>query len=405
MRVLHVIPSLTAASGGPTAALIGLARAQAAAGGRVTVLAAQRAGEAVHDADALAESGVRVEVVGPCRGPLRRHPALRSRVRSLMAEHDVVHIHGVWEEVQFQAVREALARGVPFIIRPCGMLDEWSLARKPWKKRLYRWWRLDRMLAAATAVHCTTAMEAESTARACGKTPIIIEPNGIDLTDFAELPPRGRCRQEYGCGTRPIVLFLGRIHPGKGLEYLVPAMPLLRDRDAMVMVVGPDSKGYREVITALAREHGVADRMKFTGPLGGQAKVEALVDADVLALPSEHENFGNVVIEALAARCPVVVSDHVGAGAEVASRSVGSVVPLDPVQIAASLDDWLADEGRRRLAGETGRAFVFEQFAWPRIAAAWLDRYHTITEEHARSEPAVAARGFVHSQPRRSDSA
>lgn len=234
------------------------------------------------------------------------------------------------------------------------------------------------MLAAATAVHCTTVMEAKSTARVCGKTPIVVEPNGVDLTAFLELPTRGNFRQAFGLGGKPTVLFLGRIHPGKGLEYLVPAVALLRTPNVILMVAGPDSAGYQEVIAALARQHGVSDRVRFVGTLGGRAKIEALVDADMLCLPSEHENFGNVIVEALAAACPVVVSDQVGIGPDVADHHVGSVVPIDPMRIAESLDKWLADQSRRQAAGEAGRAFVFERFVWSRIDAAWLQRYETI---------------------------
>lgn len=375
MRVLHAIPGLVVSSGGPTTALVGLATAQAQGGVDVTILTTLRPGQEVAAAVELAAAGVRVVSVEGCRGPLLRHPGLADTVAGLVAEHDVVHAHGVWEEVQYQASHACRRSRKPFVIRCCGLLDEWSLRRKWLRKAVYRAWRLDRMLASATAVHCSTATEAASTGRLGFSTPIVVEPNGVRLQEFLDLPERGAFRASIGKPTAPLVLFLGRIHPGKGVEYLIPALRHVMTPGATVVIVGGDSGGYRERMESAVAANHLGNRVIFTGPLSGRRKLEALVDADVFCLPSEHENFGISVIEAMAAGRPVVVSEHVGLKEEIRNSGAGSITSLDPEAIARAIDGWLQDPAARHEAGASARACALRDFDWTVIAARWQQRY------------------------------
>ena len=375
MRVLQVIPGLVESSGGPTTALVGLATAQAQAGEQVTILTTLREGQKVAATAELAAAGVHVVSVERCRGPLLRHPRLAATVASLVADHDVVHAHGVWEEVQYQASRACGRSDVPFVIRCCGLLDEWSLSRKWLRKAVYRAWRLDRMLEGATAVHCSTAAEAASTGRLGFAAPIVVEPNGVRLEEFVELPQRGAFRESIGRPSVPLILFLGRIHPGKGVEYLIPALLHVKTPGATLVIVGGDSGGYRNEMERMVAAHRLNDRVIFTGALSGRRKLEALVDADVFCLPSEHENFGISVIEAMAAGCPVVVSEHVGLKEEIGKYGAGSVTPLDSVAIARAIDVWLQEPAARHEAGAKARARALRDFDWNVIAARWQRRY------------------------------
>jgi glycosyltransferase involved in cell wall biosynthesis len=378
MRVLHAIPGLVESSGGPTTALVGLATAQAQAGEQVTILTTLREGQKVAATAELAAAGVHVVSVERCRGPLLRHPRLAETVASLVADHDVVHAHGVWEEVQYQASRACGRSGVPFVIRCCGLLDEWSLSRKWLRKAVYRAWRLDRMLEGATAVHCSTAAEAASTGRLGFAAPIVVEPNGVRLEEFVELPQRGAFRESIGRPSAPLILFLGRIHPGKGVEYLIPALLHVTTPGATLVIVGGDSGGYRNEMERMVAAHRLNDRVIFTGALSGRQKLEALVDADVFCLPSEHENFGISVIEAMAAGCPVVVSEHVGLKEEIGKYGAGSVTPLDSVAIARAIDAWLQEPAARHEAGAKARASALRDFDWNVIAARWQRRYSQV---------------------------
>ena len=115
----------------------------------------------------------------------------------------------------------------------------------------------------------------------------------------------------FSNGTRrPYVLFLGRLNWKKGLDRLIPAMEQVTNAD--LLIAGNDEENYRPELEALARRCGVADRVRFLGPVHGERKWELLSSAQILALPSYSENFGNVVLEAMAVGCAVIVTPEVG---------------------------------------------------------------------------------------------
>jgi glycosyltransferase involved in cell wall biosynthesis len=234
------------------------------------------------------------------------------------------------------------------------------------------------MLAGAAAVHCSTAAEAASTGKLGFAAPIVVEPNGVQLQEFLDLPQRGAFRESIGRPSAPLILFLGRIHPGKGVEYLIPALRHVATPDSTVVIVGGDSGGYREQMERAVAAHHLDDRVIFTGALRGRRKLEALVDADVFCLPSEHENFGISVIEAMAAGCPVIVSEHVGLREEIREQGTGSVTSLDAGDIANSIDFWLRNQAESRAAGDRARTFVLGTYDWSVIAARWRERYLTL---------------------------
>lgn len=377
MRVLHVISALDARAGGPIAALRGLAESQHAAGMAVRVLATTSASDDTGVADDLRASGLGVTLVGPCRTSLRWHAALARTVRSAIDDADVVHIHGLWEEVQYRAAVTARKAGVAHVIRPCGMLDPWSLARSARRKRIYLGLRLWRVLDRCTAIHYTTLMERDETIRIGLTTPAIIEPNGVALREFETLPEPGTFRRRYSAiGDRPLIVFMGRIHEGKGVDHLVRAIGSMKRQDAVLAIVGPDSGGYQQQIESIVAQHNISDRLIWTGMLRGDDRIAALTDADLFCLPSDHENFGVAVIEALAAGTPVIVSDEVGLRDRIAEAGVGEVVPnRNPKALAEALDHWIDDDDRREAAGGRARPFVWANFDWQRIAAHWGEHY------------------------------
>lgn len=393
MRVLHVLSDLDPRSGGPAEALRGLAAAQIREGLRVSVLGTWRRGADLGFADQLAGRGVGVNLVGPCYGPLCWRPGLGRRVRAAVRAADVVHVHALWEAVQHSAAAECRRAGVPYLVRPCGMLDPWSLAQGGLKKRCYLAWRLRRDLARAGALHFTTAIERDLAAPLGLSTPGIVEPNGIDPAEFSTLPPRGTLRAALGipAGTA-VVLFLGRLHPKKGLDLLVPAFARLPGGPHLV-VAGPDSDGCGATLEREALRLGVRNRVHFAGMVRGGDKLAALADADLFALPSRQENFGNAVVEALAAGVPVVVSDQVNLWPVIRDERVGGVVRLEVESIAAELARWLADPAERAAAGARGRGLIRRSFDWLAIARRWAGHYRRIGGTDAAPVKQSGSRG------------
>jgi glycosyltransferase involved in cell wall biosynthesis len=404
LRVLHVIAGLGVRSGGPSSALAGLAAAQAAAGLAVGVLTAAAAPGEPTLADDLAARGVRVTAAPAGGRPVWPGRAFAAAVSAAVAGADVVHLHGAWEPVLHAAAVAARRRGVPYLFTPHGMLDPWALRQKAWKKRLYRLLSLDRDLRGAAAVHFAADRERDLSLsagrgmaggaltadrwREPGLT--VVEPFGIDAAEFDPPPPAGRFRARFpATAGRKVVAFLGRLHPGKGAEHLIPAMRHVTNPAALLVVAGPDSGDFGRVLREAAATSGVEGRVLFTGMLRGPDRLDLLADADLFALPSEHENFGIVVAEAMACGCPVLVSDEVNLGSAVAATDAGVVVPMAPAadlpaRVAVAIDAELA-RGRDAAERERIRAAALAAFDWTAIGRRWVGHYEAIVRPAANA--------------------
>lgn len=385
MRVLHVIPSLDPAGGGPPMVASRLAAAQADLGHEVSVFAyrepeAQARIEAMFQALPCRE---RIGIVGPTRGGRIERLLARaagSQLNGLVADFDILHLHGVWESFLVVAAAAARRAGTPYVVAPHGMLDPWSLAQRKWKKSLALALVHRRMLNGASFLHVLNADERDLLAPLALRTPAEVIPNGVFLGEVDPLPPRGRFRAAHPeVAQDPFVFFMSRLHFKKGLDFLAAAFQIVQREmpSARLVVAGPDG-GERATFEARCRALGVHDRTHVVGPLYGAAKFEALVDAAVFCLPSRQEGFSMAITEAMASSVPVVISPACHFP-EVADAGAGRIVPLEASQIAAAILELLRDEGERARCGASGRALVTSTYTWPVIARACLDAY----ERHA----------------------
>lgn len=381
MRVVHLHNRFDQAAGGIVAALDGMARAQVNAGLDVGLLVTPRVGEDTSLCDRLIDDGVDVKVIGPCTTPLRLHPSLRPAIEAAVAGADVIHLHGVWEQVQHLGARIAHRHGVPYLLSPHGMLDPYNLRSKYLKKRLYRLWRLQKDLNQAAAVHCTTRTEADLAAPLLQRTEPLVESLGVDLREFQNLPTPGTFRQRFGLtDNQRIVLFLSRIHAKKGLDVLVPAFAKAAVEDTVLVIAGPDDGGHQAVIEKLVAQHGLQGRVHFPGMLYGRQRIEAMVDAEVFALSSYQENFGIVVVESLASGTPVLISDQVNLHGEVTAADVGEVATTDVDRFADMIRRWMTDDARRRSATKRTRPYALGNYDWEVIARHWVDHYRHVVD-------------------------
>jgi glycosyltransferase involved in cell wall biosynthesis len=383
MRVIHVIPSIDRQAGGPTTALLGLAAAQVKAGSQVSVLTTFRAIEDRAMAQLFGEQGIKVEMIGPVQGKLGWHPDMAFLAAELVGRGHIVHIHAVWENLLHYAARAARRKKIPYVIRPCGMLDPWSLAQHSLVKKALLAWRVRSNLKRAAALHFTSATERDLTNPLKLKARAIVEPNGIDLGEFDQLPPAGTFAARYPqLQGRPFLLFLSRLHPKKGLDLLIPAFAKIAAEAAManVMLVlaGPDSDGYLAELQKMIERHQLADRVLLPGMLTGQDRIAALAEARLFVLPSYQENFGIAVVEALAASTPVIISDQVNIHAEISAAGVGDVVPTQIDALAAAMLQWMRNAEQRAQAARVARDFVRDHYDWMQIATHWRRHYEEI---------------------------
>lgn len=368
-RVLHVIPAVAPRYGGPSAAVYGMCLALRARGVDARVVTT--------DADGSGRLDVPLgEWVDRERVPtlfFRRRGGEAAKLgvglgrwlRQHVADHDVVHAHAVFSHAPMAAARACRRAGVPYIVRPLGTLDPWSLAQKPLRKWLALRLGVARMLRSAAAIHYTSPGERRLAEEALGLRRGAVIPLGVDpdLERHAregahELPPQ--------LAQARFVLALGRLHPKKGLEQLIEAFLACAQRGERLALAGDGEPGH---VAALRRAAARAsERVVFTGWLSGRVKAATLARAAVLAMPSHQENFGLAAAEAMTLGVPVVVSRGVNLADEVEAEGAGWVAGDEPGALARALQTALEDEGERQARGARARRLA-ERFTWAQAAA------------------------------------
>ncbi len=261
---------------------------------------------------------------------------VRSFVRRRLGDYDIVHLFGIYDAAGPILARGARRRRTPYVVEPMGMFK--PIIRSRLKKRAFHAVLGASLLGHAAGVIATA--EQERGELLDGGVPtdrVVVRRNGLDLRRFRVLPDHGAFRSRWGIAPDdPMTLFLGRLAVKKHPEVLVDAFAAAGAPGSLVFV-GPDEDGNAQRLRTAAARRGFEDRLVVTGPIyDEEEKLAALVDADVFALPSENENFGNSVAEAMACGVPVVISDRCGIAPYVAGRA-GLVEPVDVDAFADAL--------------------------------------------------------------------
>jgi glycosyltransferase involved in cell wall biosynthesis len=385
MRVLHVIPYLDPAGGGPPAVATRLAAAQAGLGHDVSLFlyrdeAARPRIAALLDTLPHRER-IRLIEAGPAGRMERMTGRLAAReLERVAGSFDFFHLHGVWETALVAAGRVARRSGVPYAVAPHGMLNPWSLGQKTLKKRVAMALGYRAMLNGAAFLHVLTADERDPM-KPLGLLPhMVVLPNGVFLEEIEPLPPRGQFRRLHPeLGEAPYIVYLSRLAPRKGLDHLADAFAIVHaeHRTARLVIIGPDG-GERAPLEKRIGSLGIGGRTHILGPVYGRDKFAALEDATVFCLPSEHEGFSMAITEALACGLPVVISPECHFP-DVEVHKAGLTVPTRPLDIAKALLTVLNDPSAASAMGAAARSMILSKYTWPKIAATCIAAY----ESHA----------------------
>jgi len=389
LRILHVIPAVAPRYGGPSQAIFEMCRALQKEGVEVLVAATDADGPE-HLAVTLNKS---VDYCGVRTIFFRRHWSQRfaySRTLAVWVDRnvshfDVVHIHAVFSHPCLAAARACRKHNVPYIVRPLGSLDPWSMQQKPLRKRLM--WRIAacRMLKEAASIHYTTNEERKQAEDSLGLDRGVVIPLGIDLGVIQDTTAVGFFRHDHpSLGDRPYVLALSRIHPKKNFELLVETFMSLSRQPEMeswrLVIAGDGDANYLASLQALAG----SDKVIFAGWLEGAAKVSALQVASLFALPSRQENFGIAAAEALACGVPVLVSEHVNLAPEIERVKAGWVTSLEPAEFARALAEAIRDAEERERRGRAGRHLANQEFSWPQVSTELIKLYGAVETNTAK---------------------
>ncbi len=397
MRILQIIPSISLVYGGPSQMVLGLSAALARQGAQVTLLTTNSNGDVgqppldVPLDYPVEQDGYQIRYF-PC-SPFRRYKFSGDLLKWLYRqgnEYDIAHLHALFSPVISGAATVARWRKIPYILRPLGTLDPADLQKKKQLKQIYTalWERGN--LAGASAIHFTSAEEAKVSERFGVKSRDLIIPLGVNLPEIdAELTGeeihkrRQRIREELGIsGNRPLVLFLSRIEPKKGLDLLLPALEklLVQGLEFHFVLAGsnPQDPEYEAKIQGQIAASPLADRTTLPGFVRGEFKGSLLQSADIFVLPSYYENFGIAVAEAMAAGTAVCISRGVYIWEDVLEAGAGWVGNQTVEDVAQLLAEAIANPQECQQRGLKGKAYAATRYNWDTIAQQTLGAYADI---------------------------
>jgi glycosyltransferase involved in cell wall biosynthesis len=383
VNILHVTPLYAPAwqFGGVVRSVSTLAEQCAAKGARVSVVttAIGTPFEGLSKPHAEERRGVRVTYCPGRRMPIGilSRDLTRAAAAALPAI-DICHITGVWQPSVVPAARLCRASGVPYVTSPRGALSPYSF-RDGWlKKHLY--FRLcERAVQRdASALHATSPLEEQELRHLLPKAAVEVIPNICDSTRwFSDREGGARWRAAKGIGPGTAVfLHVGRIEPKKNLPFLGEvARGLPSESDWVFVLVGPAEKSeLGRVTTAFGH---AANRLITVPGTGSEDELRAAYStATCLVMPSFHENFGNVVLEAIYCGTPVIASDQVGVAEMIAASPYVEVLPLRRNEWANAL----AGMGRECGSGlsSSGLHELRNQFSGAGVADQMIHFYESV---------------------------
>ncbi|MEG3955468.1 hormogonium polysaccharide biosynthesis glycosyltransferase HpsP [Microcoleus sp. herbarium2] len=387
MRILQIIPSISLVYGGPSQMVLGLSAALAAKNIDVTIITTDSNGDIgqlpldVPLNEPIQQNGYQI-IYFRCY-PWRRYKFSFSLLQWLnenARQFDLAHLHALFSPVTTLAATIARYHDLPYIIRPCGMLDPADLQKKKRLKQIYATLLERPNLAGAAAIHFTSKEEAKISERfglgSTAKMPVprdLVIPLGVTAGLF---PKRLRDSQV------PIILFMSRIAPKKGLDLLIPALESILGSGIEFHFIlagsNPQDADYETQIKVQIHNSSLAKYTTITGFVSGDLKAELLTKSDLFVLPSYYENFGIAVAEAMAAGVPVVISDRIHIAEDIQQAEAGWVGPLEVGAIANSIKSALLNPQERQRRGLNGKEYAKKHYNWEAIAQQTIDAYQQI---------------------------
>ena len=370
MKVIQVVPSISAESSGPSYSVPALCQGLVSVGCDVSL----------HFLDAVPSqlANVPYQVTSYPRRELGlrnlgRSPAMFSGLMGVACKAEIIHNNSLWMMPNVYpswVVRRLRQReGNPhlkLVTAPRGTLASWSLAKGKWKKRIFGALFQYSALRLTDMFHATSDKEYAEIRAAGYRQPVAIVPIGMDV-------PEVESHEKEDVGRVRKMVFFGRLHKVKGVDRLLLAWEKIARDGWEVVIAGPDCGMLEELQGIVAARK--LPRVSFVGEINGPAKYEFLAGGDVYVLPSDTENFGVTVAEALASGTPVIASQGTPwQGLE--RERCGRWVPIGVEPLAAALEELMAmDDAERAAMGARGRAWIQRDFSWKGIGAQMKAAY------------------------------
>ena len=303
---------------------------------------------------------------------------------------DVLHLHGLWMYTSVASRLWHLETSRPYMVTVHGMLDRWAVTNSRWKKFIAWWLYEHKNLRDATCLQVNTHNEYQAVRESGIETPICIIPNGVSLprqTTSHEAPWKSEIPS-----TQNVLLFLGRIHPKKGIDELLDAWKLIKrspgsseEADWALAVVGWDDGGHETRLRQRVQREDIRD-VYFLGPMFGSQKAAAFSNATAFVLPSFSEGLPMAVLEAWSYRLPVLMTPDCNLDIgfeEGAARKINT----EPRAMANTMVQFFSQDKEGQIEmGRRGWELVSQQFSWERVARELHDVYRWMAGDAARPD-------------------
>ena len=365
MKIVHSIRNLNFSSGGPVRAIIDLSTKLVERGHEVKIITNE-------DTNAP-EAWKSNPNHNPCTIPLGKELALgmlltreqKAKAREAIEWANVVHAHGLWTPLAKNITGMARKMGKPYVISLRGMLDDWCMEQRYTKKMIYLKLGGSAMLNNATLIHSTAEGELAQSGKWFPGSEGVIIPNLLNLKPFEEMPDPQLARDTFPMFDKgdPVLLYLSRLHYKKGVEHLIEAVKLLRDRGTphRLLVAGDGDKAYDQKLKSLTKQHGLEDYIAFLGLVVGDEKIALYQAADLFVLPTSQENFGFVIYESLAAGTTVLTTKGVDTWPELEAQAHATICEQRGESIANAIVKLTSDPQLLEKNGKIGREWIFDQ--------------------------------------------
>ena len=387
-RILHVIPSLAARYGGPSVAAIGMCRALERAGTKTLI--------ATTDADGPGRLPVETGAVVAFEGidtiffprqlteSFKWSAPLAAWLADNVAAFDLVHVHAVFSHSSLAAANACRASGIPYVVRPLGTLDPWSLSRHALRKQVLMLCGARTMLRGAAAIHYTARLEQQRTELGLPWLPRgIVVPLGID-DEWLDGEPVTRSDE------RPTLVAMSRLDGKKGVDLLIEAFREVATDAALddwrLVIAGDGPERYVDSLRRLAQAGAARDRIEFRGWVSGAERRALLQDARLFALPSLQENFGIALVEAMASGVPAVVCPGVNLAADLELAGAGWVSERTRTALAETLHTAMSSSAALDRRSVCARTFA-RRFHWAEVADRLKSMYDSVLHHPAPPVP------------------
>jgi len=299
---------------------------------------------------------------------------------------DIIHLHGYRTFQNIVLHHYAKKCNIPYILQAHGsILRRGKQELKAFYDALFGY----RLLKDASKVVALSRVEAQQyKAMGVPEEKIAIIPNGIDLSEYAELPPKGAFKKKFNIPEdKKIILYVGRIHKIKGIDFLVKAYAYLINkmnfRDAILVIAGPDD-GYLGEVKSLVHNLGALGSVILTGSLSERDKIKAYNDASIVAYLGPSEPYGLVSLEAAACKTPVIVAQGTPMAEVVNRGKFGySIKYGDVASLAFALRNILNNEEFAKNLGRNGRIYILNNFDWSKIIEKYEQMYREVISGNA----------------------